>query len=302
MTQEGTGAVQRRCGIVALVGRPNVGKSTLLNRMVGQKISIATPKPQTTRHRIIGVRTAPAGQIVLVDLPGLHRGGPRGLNDYMNRTARVGIDDADLLLWVIEAGQWRDDDRWVLEHLSRRDEPVGLVVNKVDRMHPKAALLPFIDQMRQRRELAFVVPVSALRQDNLCALEDEIYRHLPVGENLFAEEQVTDRPVRFLVAELIREQLTLRLQRELPYALSVEIERFEETPDGADIAAVIWVEKESQKGIVIGAGGRMLKVVGRGARMASARMLQTPVHLQLWVKVKARWPDSDDALRSLGYD
>lgn len=302
MTQNGAGTVQRRCGVVALVGRPNVGKSTLLNRMVGQKISIATPKPQTTRHRILGVLTVPAGQIVFVDLPGLHHAARRGLNGYMNRTASAGIDDADLLLWVVEAGQWREDDRWVLEHLAKRNKPVGLVVNKVDRIHPKAELLPFIDQMRQHRDLVFIVPVSALKRDNLLALESEILRCLPAGESLFAEDQVTDRPVRFLAAELIREQLTMRLQRELPYAVSVEIERFEETPYGAEITAVIWVEKESQKGIVIGAGGQMLKTVGHEARLAIARMLQKSVHLQLWVKVKAAWPDREDALRSLGYE
>lgn len=291
-----------RAGLVTLVGRPNVGKSTLLNSLVGEKVSITTPKPQTTRHRIVGLRTENDVQMAFVDTPGIHSGGKRAINRLMNRTAVAALQAVDLALLVVEAGRWADDDRLVLKHASAAHVPLGLVVNKVDRIRAREELLPFLEDLSRRHDFAFVVPVSARRRENLDALLDEVRSRLPVGPFLYDPEQLTDRSERFLVSELVRERLTLALQQELPYALTVEVENYSEEKDILHISAVIWVERESHKAIVIGKNGGLLKKVGTQARMALEKKLGRKAFLQLWVKVKTGWSDDERALRSLGYE
>ncbi len=290
-----------RSGVVALVGRPNVGKSTLLNALLGQKISIVTRKPQTTRHRILGILTRADGQVVFVDTPGIHRGPRRALNRYMNRTAIACLREADFALLVVEALRWTDDDKAILEAAQQAGVPVGLVVNKVDRVRPRSSLLPFLATVTQQAEFRFVVPLSARTGENLEPLVAEILSALPQGAPLFPEDQLTDRSERFLVAELVREQLIVNLRQEIPYGLTVQIEQFEEEGERLRIAAVIWVERETHKAIVIGQGGRVLKRIGRAARQEIAELLQRRVHLELWVKVKEGWTDRPGAIQEFGY-
>jgi len=293
-----------RCGMVAVVGRPNVGKSTLVNRLLGQKVSITARRPQTTRHQILGIRTAEAFQAIYVDTPGLHTGGGRALNRYMNRAAAAALREVDVILLVVEALRWRDADSFVLGRVQDRNKaakPVLLAVNKVDRLPEKGELLPYLEACAQRASFAELVPLSAERGDNVDTLERLVVSYLPQAEPMFPEDQVTDRTLRLLAAELVREKLTRTLGQELPYRVSVEIERFAESGRYADVAAVIWVERESQKAIVIGKQGARLKRVGTQARRELEDMLETHVHLELWVKVKPEWPDDESALRELGY-
>ncbi len=290
-----------RCGFAALVGRPNVGKSTLLNALVGAHLSIVSPKPQTTRHRILGIATRPAGQILYVDTPGLHRGARRALNHSLNRAAHAAIAEVDVALQVVEAGHWTDEDSSVHAMLAEHARPRMLVVNKIDRQKDKRALLPYVAGVIERHPFNAVFYVSALRNEGLAELELAILERLPVREPLYAEDELTDRSERFLAAELVREQLMLRLAQELPYATTVEIEQFVEREDGmAEIHAAIWVEREGQKAIVIGEGGAMLKAVGSAARRGMERLFARRVHLRLWVKVRAGWSDDASALRRLG--
>ncbi|MFO7641653.1 MAG: GTPase Era [Candidatus Competibacteraceae bacterium] len=293
--------VSTRAGHVALLGRPNVGKSTLLNRLIGQKVSITAPKPQTTRHVILGIQTLPETQIVYVDTPGLHRQRRRALNRYLNRAAASVLGYVEVVVFLIEALRWTEEDQDVLRRLESYSGPVVLAVNKVDRVADKPRLLPFLQELAGRRSFAEVVPLAALTGDNVAALEQVITRLLPVGEFLFPEDQITTISERFLAAELIREKLTRLLREELPYALTVEIERFVEEGRLARIHAVIWVERESQKGIVIGEGGATLREVGRQAREELERLLDRRVYLETWVKVREGWSDDERALRSLGY-
>ena len=290
-----------RCGFAALVGRPNVGKSTLLNALVGAHLSIVSPKPQTTRHRILGIATRPAGQILYVDTPGLHRGARRALNHSLNRAAHAAIAEVDVALQVVEAGHWTDEDSSVHAMLAEHARPRMLVVNKIDRQKDKRELLPYVAGVIERHSFNAVFYVSALRNEGLGELELAILERLPVREPLYAEDELTDRSERFLAAELVREQLMLRLAQELPYATTVEIEQFVEREDGmAEIHAAIWVEREGQKAIVIGEGGAMLKAVGSAARRGMERLFARRVHLRLWVKVRAGWSDDASALRRLG--
>jgi GTP-binding protein Era len=291
-----------RCGFAAIVGRPNVGKSTLLNALIGTKVSIVTPKPQTTRHRILGILTRPASQIVFVDTPGIHAEQRRVMNQYMNRSALSSLDDADVLLFVVESLTWTDDDERVLERVRRSGRPVIAIVNKVDRVHDKPRLLPFIEELAKRADFTAIVPLSAEKRDNLGKLPEMIETLLPESPPHFPTDQVTDRSERFLVAEIIREKLTWRLREELPYGLTVEIERFEEQDGRQLIGAVVWVERTGQKAIVIGAGGERLKEIGRLARLEINQLLHKNVHLELWVKVKENWADSEQALKSFGYE
>jgi len=289
--------------MVAMAGRPNVGKSTLLNRVLGQKISIVTRKPQTTRQRILGILTRADAQIVFVDTPGIHRGERSALNRYMNRAARESLEDADLALLVVEAGQWTDADDLALEWIRRAGVPVALAVNKIDRVRPRERLLPFLDEAARRADFRFLVPLSARTGDNLAALLDELAAALPAGPALFPEDQITDRSERFLAAELIREQLMNMLHQEVPYGLAVEVERFEaEDAERVRIGAVIWVEREAHKAIVIGRGGEALKRIGRAARLQIAEALGCRVHLDLWVKVKEGWTDRPGAIQQFGYE
>jgi len=292
--------VPTHAGYVALLGRPNVGKSTLLNRLIGQKISITAPKPQTTRHVILGIQTLPEAQIVYVDTPGLHQG-RRAMSRYLNRAAASVLGYVDVVVFLIEALRWTDEDEDVLRRLADFPGPVVLAVNKADRIADKTRLLPFLRDRAGRRAFAEVVPLSALKGDNVAALEQVIASLLPVGDFLFPADQITTASERFLAAELIREKLTRLLREELPYALTVEIERFVVEERLTRIHALIWVERASQKGIVIGEKGATLREVGRQARQDLERLLGRPVFLETWVKVREGWSDDERALRSLGY-
>ncbi len=289
-----------RAGHVALVGRPNVGKSTLLNAMLGQKVSIVTSRPQTTRHRVLGISESADGQIAFVDTPGMHHGPKRALNRAMNRAATSALGAADLAVLLVEALKWTDEDELALQRVLQMQRPVIAVVNKVDRVHPRERLLPFIGTLAERARFLAIVPLSALRADNIEALRREILEALPEAERLYPEGQVTDRSERFRIAELIREKLTLELVEELPYGIAVEIESYTETTDGrVEVGAVIWVDREGQKPIVIGAGGERLKRIGRAARLELNHLFARRYHLTLWVKVRENWADDARALREL---
>ena len=291
-----------RCGFVAVVGRPNVGKSTLINSILGSKVSIVTPKPQTTRHRILAVDTHDHYQAIYVDTPGIHRKANKAMNRLMNRTAANALADAELVVFMVEADRWTPEDEDVLERLADVSVPVIAVMNKVDRVHPKEALFGSLASMAERRDFAEVVPISARRPEDVRQLVQLIPGFLPESPPLFPEDMVTDRSEQFLMAEMIREKLTLALRQEVPYGLTVQIERFEKDEHGAAVNAVIWVERESQKGIVVGKGGSLLKKVGRSARLELKEQLGMPVHLELWVKVKDNWADSEKDLLRLGYE
>jgi GTP-binding protein Era len=286
---------------VAIVGRPNVGKSSLLNRLVGQKIAITSHKAQTTRHSLLGIRTLDRGQILYVDTPGIHKRGGSVLNRRLNQAAESVIDDVDLLLWLVQANKWTDEDEAVLRALRVRKEGVILVVNKVDLVKPRERLLPFLEHMNPKRVFDEVVPVSVRRDENLDRLEQLVLEHLPEGPKLFPEDQVTDRSERFMAAELLREQLTRRYANELPYALTVEIERFEESDNLYRINAVVWVERPGQKAILIGKDGSAMKETGRMAREAMQSMFGKKVWLEVWVKVKKSWSSDTQALARFGY-
>ena len=289
------------CGYVAIVGRPNVGKSTLLNRILGQKISITANRPQTTRHRILGVKTHKTSQIVYVDTPGLHLGGKRAINRYMNRTAAGSITDVDVVAFVVDAMRWTDEDDLVLEKLEQATVPVFLIVNKIDSIKDKEDLLPHLKILSEKRHFLQVIPLSAQTGEGVDRLEAEVESVLPVSPPFFPEDQITDRSERFLAAELVREKLVRSLVKELPYSTTVEIEKFSMENDVRHIHAVIWVEREGQKGIVIGKKGQQLKRIGELARKDMERAFDGKVFLQLWVKVRSGWSDDERALRSLGY-
>jgi GTP-binding protein Era len=290
-----------RCGYVAIVGRPNVGKSTLLNHLIGQKISITSRKPQTTRHRILGVSTRETVQTVYVDTPGLHSAEGRALNRLMNRAALAALRDVDLVLLVVDGTKWVEDDDKVLAEIAAVGKPCVLLLNKVDRVEDKSALLPHIEALRQKHGFAAIVPVSALKGHNLAALESEIATHLPEAPHLFPPDQLTDRSERFLVAEIVREKLMRQLGAELPYANAVQIEEYRTRGNTVHIGAIILVEKQGQKAIVIGQGGERLKRVGQEARADIERLIGQKVMLRLWVKVRSGWADDERALASLGY-
>jgi GTP-binding protein Era len=293
----------KRSGSVALAGRPNVGKSTLLNALVGQKLSIVTPRPQTTRQRLIGLVQSPEAQIAFIDTPGLHLGQRRALNRAMNRTAAGALADADLVLFVLEALRWTDEDEAALARIRERARSVIAVVNKSDRVRPRERLLPYLEQLGARHEFKAIVPVSALKGHNLEQLRAVIVAALPVGEPMFPLDQITDRSLEFRIAESIREKLTLELVEELPYGVAVEIEQIELQPDGRqEVSAVIWVDRAGHKPIVIGAGGARLKRIGRAARLELNELLGARFHLTLWVKVREDWADDARALRQLGLE
>lgn len=291
-----------RCGTAAIAGRPNVGKSTLLNRLIGQKLSITAHRPQTTRHSILGIHTEGRDQVVYVDTPGIHVNGKSALNQVLNRTASSSLFDVDVILFLVQAKAWGDDDQRAWELVCRADVPFYLVINKVDKVTKKEQLLPFLAKLPSHDNLKDVMIISAKNGSGVDALTDNVKKHLPQAPWMFDEDDLTDRSSKFLAAEAVREPLTRLLTDELPYSLTVEIEQFSETPELYRIGAVIWVEKQSQKGIVIGKGGSRLKEVGSRARESLQKLFGVKIHLELWVRVKDGWADDERALRSLGFD
>ena len=291
-----------RAGFAALVGRPNVGKSTLLNALVGEKVSIVTPRPQTTRHRIVGLVNRPDAQIAFVDPPGLHFGGQRALNRAMNRAAAAALVDADLVVFVVEALRWTPEDEAVMQRIRDAGRPAIAVVSKADKARPRDRLLPFIAEIAARHGFRALVPVSAQRGENLEPLVAAIAAELPESPQLFDEQDRTDRDLRFRIAEIVREKLTLELNQEVPYGIAVEVEKMAEEEGRQVVHAVVWVDREGQKPIVIGAGGARMKRVGTAARRELVQLLGQRVHLELWVKVRENWADNATALRSLGLE
>lgn len=292
---------QFRCGTIAIVGRPNVGKSTLMNGLIGQKISITSPKPQTTRHRIHGILSLDEAQLVFVDTPGIHLNGGKALNRVMNRTASSALEGVDVVMMLVEAGRFTDEDARVAQLIANVKVPVVLVINKVDKIQPREKLLPYLSELGQKVKFTESLPISAYDKKHTQLVINTLIKHLPEGEPMFDEDMVTDASSRFLAAEMVREKLMRRLEKEIPYGLTVEIEKYEVTPERVLIDALILVEREGQKRIVIGEGGGMLKQVGSEARQDLMRLLDSRVHLQLWVKVKDNWSDDERALASLGY-
>lgn len=290
-----------RCGYVALVGRPNVGKSTLLNHILGQKLSITSRKPQTTRHRLLGIKTTDTSQIIYVDTPGIHQKAGKAINRYMNRAASSTIEDVHAVVFIIEALKWTDEDEMVLKRIKKASVPVILAINKVDRVEDKESLLPFLQKVTQKFDFKDIIPVSALKNINIDKLETILENYLDISEPFYPEDQITDRSSRFLAAEIVREKLMRTLGQELPYNITVEIEQFKEEKDRLLINALIWVERDNQKAIVIGKKGQQLKKVGMQARQDMQKLFDTKVHLELWVKVKEGWSDDERALQSLGY-
>ena len=295
---------ENRCGYAAFVGRPNVGKSTLLNRLVGQKLAITSHKPQTTRHTILGISTTASGQILFVDTPGIHQRidkQRKAFSHYLNRTATGVIADVDVVLFVVEALKWTDEDESVLKALSSRKAPIVLVINKVDRIEKKEALLPFLQQVAEKGDFTEVIPVSAAKGSNLSTLEELVLGLLPQGDNIYSDDELTDRSERFFAAELLREQLTRRYAQEVPYALTVEIESFVNEGDRYRINALVWVEREGQKKILLGEKGKAMKEAATEARKQMSEFFQRRVHLEVWVKVKKSWAGDEAALARLGY-
>jgi GTP-binding protein Era len=291
-----------RSGFAALVGRPNVGKSTLLNALVGEKLSIVTPRPQTTRHRILGILTTANAQIAFVDTPGLHHSENRALNKAMNRTATAALEDADLVVLVLEAGRFTSEDQLALERIARARRPAIAAVNKIDLVRPRAKLLPYLGELAGRHAFLEVVPVSAMKADGVAELTRAIAAHLPPSPPLFPDGERTDKSLAFRIAETIREKLTLELNQEVPYGVAVEVERLAEEEGQLMVDAAIWVDRAGQKPIVIGAKGARLKRVGRAARLALNELLKRRVHLNLWVKVRENWADNARALKELGLE
>ena len=291
-----------RSGFVALVGRPNTGKSTLVNALVAEKISIVTPKPQTTRHSIMGVVTRTDYQVIFVDTPGLHRAGGKQINRTMNRAADSSIAGADLAVLLVDARGWTEKDDFALRHVQDSGIPVILAANKIDLVKPRERLLPFLQDCSARGEFAEIVPISARTGKNLDRLLDVIRQRLPEGAELFPESMTTDRGPEFRIAEVIREKLLMALHEEVPYGLAVEVLRLEERDDLLLADVIIWVERQSHCGIVVGRGGENLKRIGRAARLELERILRRPLHLQTRVKVKENWSDNAAALRQLGYE
>lgn len=292
----------KRCGFVAIVGRPNVGKSTLLNHMLGQKVSITSRKPQTTRNNVQGIKTEGGNQIIFVDTPGLHLRQSKAINRYMNRSASTAIKDVDLVIFMVDRLAWTDEDEAVAQQVQRVDCPVVVAVNKVDQLENKDELLPHLQFLSERLPQAEIMPLSALRNTNLERLEAVILEHLPAGEPFYPEDQLTDRSSRFMAAEMVREKITRQLGDELPYQMAVEIEEFAQTDKVLHISALILVEREGQKRILIGDKGDRLKQIGQQARVDMESLFDTKVMLKLWVKVKSGWSDDERALRSLGYE
>jgi GTPase len=292
---------QFRSGYIALIGRPNVGKSTLLNTILGKKLSITSNKPQTTRHRLVGIKSTDETQYVFVDTPGLHTDAKRAMNKWMNKTALTTLHDVDLIVLMIEAGRFGKDDEWALRQLQKTRVPVILAVNKVDKIADKKELLPFIDELAKKYNFKTIIPISARSSEQVDVLLGTVSDFLPEGPPLYPLDQVTDRSDQFIVSERLREKLTRQLGEELPYALTVTIDLFEDEEKITRIAATIWVERNGQKAIVIGKQGERLKKIGMSARLELEEYFSKKVFLKLWVKVKSNWSDDARSMSQLGY-
>lgn len=290
-----------RSGYVAIIGRPNVGKSTLLNYILGFHLSITSKKPQTTRHRLLGIKTTETAQAVYIDTPGLHQKYQGAMHRYMNKEAMTTLQDVDVIVFVVDGLKLSSEDDYVIDLLARCEQPVILAVNKIDKIKNKELLLPFIEDLKDRLNFKDILPVSANKGSNVAELEQKIESCLHLSSPYFPEEQVTDKSDRFLASELIREKLMRLLGQELPYALTVEVEAFEEEENIIKIAAIIWVERNNQKSIIIGHKGQQLKAIGKQARISMEGLYKKKVFLKLWVKVKEGWSNDERALKSLGY-
>ena len=294
--------IASKCGVVAIVGRPNVGKSTLLNHILEQKISITSRKPQTTRNNVIGIKTEGSVQMVFVDTPGIHLGHKKAINRAMNRNATSALQGVEVVVFVVDKDQWNEEDDNVLAHVQKADSPVIIAVNKCDQLSDKNLILPHLSVLQEKLPSAEIVPMSALRNENLDRLESVIAERLPEASFFYPEDQITDRSLRFMAAEIVREKITRQLGAELPHQIAVEIEAFEEESDLITISALVLTEREGQKRILIGNKGEKLKSIGQQAREDMERLFDVKVMLNLWVKVKTGWSDDERALRSLGLD
>ncbi len=295
-------SIGTRCGYVAIVGRPNVGKSTLLNYLLRQKLAITSRKPQTTRRVMLGVDTQGDEQAIYVDTPGIHDHSDREMNRYMVRSATAILADVDLIVMVIDSARWTAEDELVLQHIQKARGACIAVLNKIDLLKRKDELLPVIDNLRAFDVFDAIMPVSALKGEGVAALRDEVFQRLPEQQHLFPPDQVTDQPEKILVAEIVREKLMRRLGDEIPHRAAVMIEAYHESDDLVEIAADIYVERAGQKRIVIGKKGEKLKIIGQEAREDIERLLDRKVMLRLWVKVKPGWTNSAAALKRMGYD
>ncbi|MCZ6503354.1 MAG: GTPase Era [Gammaproteobacteria bacterium] len=292
----------KRCGYVAILGRSNVGKSTLLNMMLGQKVSITSRKPQTTRHQLLGIKTTDSSQVLYVDTPGIHGNEQRAINRYMNRSARSVIRDVDVIVFVVDRTQWNSDDQLVADSIGETQTKLIVAVNKIDLIKNKQELLPQLSKIQEVVPRAEIIPISATTGENVERMESLVEAALPMSPYYFPDDQITDRSQRFLVAEIIREKLMRQLGDEIPYAVTIQIERFVRKNKTTHIDATIFVEREGQKAILIGSKGEKLKRIGSDARSDIERLLETKVMLTTWVKVKTGWSNDDRALKSLGYD
>ncbi len=284
--------IKTHCGYVAIIGRPNAGKSTLFNCLVGQKISSISFKPQTTRHRIVGVRTEEDAQFIFVDTPGIHLGGSRLLNRVLNKNATNVLHDVDLIFWLIDRGHWTAEEDYIKKSLSNVECPVILIVNKIDKLARREELLQILAKLDEKYTFAEIIPISAMKQDNISDLVDTGKRYLPKSEFYYSDEYLTDRSKEFIAAETIREAAFVYLEKELPYATHVEIEKYEVDSERTNISATIWVEKQGQKAILIGKKGEMLKKLGSRARSTLQKQLGVKIHLDLWVKLHKDWQDN----------
>jgi len=300
MTEMIANAVSR-CGYIAIIGRPNVGKSTLLNYLLGMKLSITSRKPQTTRHQILGVKTTGKVQAVYVDTPGIHQRRGTAINKYMNRAATSVLSDVDVIVFVVQVKQWTDEDKAIIEKLKGAKCPVVLAVNKMDKLANKKELLPLIAELSSHFDFAEIIPLSALNGVNIDVLEKKLIPLLPEGDHIYPDDQVTDRSMRFLASEIVREKLIRELGQELPYTSTVNIDKYEEESDIVRIHATIYVESAGQKAIIIGKKGARLKNIGTAARQDISKMVEKKVYLNLWVKIREGWSNDERALRGLGY-
>ena len=294
-----------RCGFVAIVGRPNVGKSTLMNHILGQKVSITSRRPQTTRHQVMGIHTEEGTQCVFVDTPGIHimqRDRNKAINRFMNQAATQALRDVDAVVFIVDRTRWMEEDQIVLEKLAHVKAPVILEVNKIDWLKDKTTLAPWLQSLQERRDFAAIIPMSAKNGTNIDLLLENVMKRLPQGEHMFADDQITNKSSRFLASELVREKVMRQLGDELPYQMTVEIEEFKTDQRGTlHISALMMVERQGQKKILIGENGERIKNIGREARLEMERAFDAKVMLNLWVKVKRGWSDDERALKSLGY-